>query len=443
MNVRAVWIVFSKEILDIIRDRRTFIFMIIMPLVLIPGLFYMMSKFQISSRENMATKNSVVAVIGAEDAPTLIEYLLKEQRERYAATTEDESINAFIIESRSGVNAFLRIVLEDNVEDVQRRIREKDIDAALVIPPGFESDLFQTDTSGDDGDETAITWYPSDLSLRIDYVSTNDFSEKAYQRLVKSLNLYRESVVSERLIKAGYDESLIKPWSNERGDLATQQERSGRILGALLPYLIILMTFAGATFPAIQLGAGEKEQKTLETLLASPVGRAEMVTGKFLTIMLTGIISAALSMAGLYYSFTFMGSGIGMTDVLSMHFDTLSLTLAFLLVVPLTLVFAGILLALSVLARSFREAQGYIGPLNMFVILPAFASLLPGVELNYGLAMAPIVNVSLVLRQILAGRVMEVLPYYLVTVASTLVLAIISILFCAYLFRREQAIFKI
>jgi sodium transport system permease protein len=441
MSLRAVWIVLSKEVLDIIRDRRTLIFMIIMPLLLIPGLFYLMSKFQLSSRENMATNNSVIAVIGAEDAPKLVDYLQNEQRRKYEATTDDESINAFIVESRSEVNAFLRIVLEDNLENVQQRIRSKDLDAALIIPPGFESDLLQMDTRSEE--EAAVTGYPQDLSLRIDYVSTNDFSEKAYQRLAKSLNFYRDRVVSERLATAGYDETLITPWTNERGDLATQQERSGRILGALLPYLIILMTFAGATFPAIQLGAGEKEQKTLETLLASPVGRAEMVTGKFLTIMITGIISAALSMTGLYYAFTFMGSGSGLSDVLSMQFDTLSLVLAFLLVVPLTLVFAGVLLSLSVLAKSFREAQGYIGPLNMLVILPAFASLLPGVELNYGLAMTPIVNVSLVLRQILAGKVMEVLPYYLVTVASTLVLAIIAIMFCAYLFRREQAIFKI
>lgn len=442
MNIGAVITVFKKEVLDIIRDRRTLIFMIVLPLVLLPFIMYMISSFQINSRKSIAAKSSDIAIIGIEDAPGLVDFLVNQKKAKYEAPADtDEQITEFLIENRSEVNAFINARTDiESLEQAQQMIRNKELHAALVIPPGFENMLKGRVDDAVEGEGRMK--YDSGLTLRIEFLSTDDNSEKAYDRLQDSLEAYSNRVIDDRLAVAGYDESLIKPWSSERADLATEQEKFGEILGTILPYFIILMTFGGATFPAIQLGAGEKEQKTLETLLSSAVNRADMVAGKFLTIVVTGIISASLSLVGMWYSFSFLGSSAGLKNLFTLQLDVTSMILALLLVIPMALVFAGILLTLSVLAKSYREAQSYIGPLNILVILPAFASFLPGVELNYMLSMVPIVNVSLVLRQILSGKAMEILPYYGVTIASTLVLAGIAIAFCAHMFSKESTVFK-
>jgi sodium transport system permease protein len=447
MNIGMVFTVFKKEILDIIRDRRTLIFMVLLPLLFIPVLMSLMQGFMLNSQKKMAARTSVVAVIGEEDAPQLVNYLQNEEKERYQPSG-DEDVNAFMIDRNSGVNAFIDVRTDiDDEAEAQELLRQKELDAIVVIPVGLESTLEQQRlATGGINEEAADVVETANAeaqpTIRIDHVSVIENSDKAYDRLRNSLRSYSKTVVDDRLQGAGILQSFIEPLKIQGSDIATQQERTGEILGRILPYLIILMTFAGATFPAIQLGAGEKEQKTLETLLVSPVGRMEMVTGKFLTIVLTGMISAILSLAGMYYSFSLTGKSAGLADMLTLQLDIPSLLFAALLIIPLALIFAALLLTLSVLAKSFREAQSYMGPLNMLVILPAFASFLPGVELNTWLSMVPVMNVSLVLRQILAGKMMTIAPYYVIAFVSTFVLALIAIFICAAMFKREKTVFN-
>lgn len=454
MNPRTIWVVFRKELLDIIRDRRTVIFMIVLPLMLIPGLFYLMSSFTIGSEKKIASTESRVGIIGAEDAPVLVDFLKNQEKEKYAPKGEETEMDAFLIENQSGVNAFLNIVPENGeseseaesglggalTEDrVPELLAKRNLDAVLVIPPGFENQLGVTsEASGTDK-----TTFDQGLSLRIEYVSTNDKSKKAYSRLKDSLDNYRKKVVESRLAAAGYDDSMIEPFKTAANDNATAREKFGDVMGRLLPYIIILMTFAGATFPAISLAAGEKEQKTLETLLACPASRVELVLGKFMVIVVAGLISSVFALIGLYYGFSKMRAMRRIGEMFTLQMDITSIVLAFLAIIPLAVLFAGLLLTLSVFARSYREAQGYIGPLNFLVILPAFASFLPGVELNFTLSLVPVMNVSLVMRQILAGKAMEIMPYYGMTVLSTLVLAALAVWLCAAMFKKESAIFKI
>ena len=425
MSPRVIWIVFRKEILDIIRDRRTLIFMIAMPLLAIPVLIHLMSSFMIGSAISITEQNSRVALVGAADAGELADFLQNRQRTRLEPPGDGE-IDIFVVERMSEANAFLEV--RTDVEDVaaaQEMIKNRELDAAVVVPPGFAGTL----ADGEVGS-----------SLRIDYLSTNERSEKAQSRLSRSLGLFREEVVRQRL---GDSFALTEPFETAHADLATSRERAGEVFGRFLPYIIILMTFTGGIFPATSLAAGEKEQKTLETLLASPASRIELVTGKFLVIMATGIISAFLALTGMYYAFSFGEIGRRMRESFALHMDAASIALAGLLVVPLAIFFAGLLLTLSVFARSFREAQSYISPLSFLIIIPAFTSFLPGVELNTTLSLVPIVNVSLVLKEILAGRAMEVLPYFGLTLASTLVIASLAIWLCAAMFKREGAIFKV
>lgn len=441
MNLKIVFTVFRKEILDILRDRRTVIFMILLPLLLMPAIFTLIKNFTISNEKTKAMTSSRVAIVGYVDAPELTHFLSNELKTKYqpeGESSEKAEIDVFLIASKSEQNAFIDIRTDvASVEEAQKLIRADELDAALIIPPGFEAQLKP------DSEEDGKKAFSSDLNLRIDYISTEDNSDNANDRIRDSLKIYRERVVGKRLTDAGFDTAIIEPWKLKEGDLATKQEIGGKIFGSLIPYFLILMTFTGAVFPAISLGAGEKEQKTLESLLASPVGRMEMVIGKFLTIVVTGIISAILAMTGMVYGFNQLGSSEGIRDVLELQLDSTSIIMALSLLLPLSFVFAGVLLSLSVFAKSYREAQSYIGPLQIFVIFPAFLSMLPGIEINYPLSLIPVANVSLVLQKILGGKAMEVIPYYGVTLASTLVFAGLAIWFCSWMFQKEDAIFKV
>ncbi|MDZ7903630.1 MAG: ABC transporter permease subunit [Rheinheimera sp.] len=156
----------------------------------------------------------------------------------------------------------------------------------------------------------------------------------------------------------------------------------------------------GASYPAIDIGAGEKERRTLETLLICPISRTSIVLGKFLTVLTTGLISAMITVISFggwgYVIGSMMGVDVVAKTMQALGFVDLTLILA--LLIPLTAIFAALLLSLSIYARSFKEAQNYMGPLSMIIFLPLMVGLLPGIELSWSLAMIPVMNVALLLK---------------------------------------------
>ena len=194
-------------------------------------------------------------------------------------------------------------------------------------------------------------------------------------------------------------------------------------------------------YPAIDLAAGEKERGTMETLLTAPVSRFQILLGKFAVVVLTGILSAAVSMLGIYVAILqvkeippeLLAMIMGILDV-----QTIVLVLSLLL--PLTVFFAAFLLSLSIFAKSYKEAQSLISPLTFVVILPMMVGLMPGIELDPVTALIPVLNVSLATKEIIAGTIK---PLLLAEVYISLVaLASVSLWGCAKWFEREETIFR-
>jgi sodium transport system permease protein len=194
-------------------------------------------------------------------------------------------------------------------------------------------------------------------------------------------------------------------------------------------------------YPAIDLGAGEKERGTLETLLTSPAGRLEILLGKFGVVVLTGILTAVISIVGLYLGIR--ASSEIPPEILSAILNMLEIRSVFLLLsllLPLTIFFAAILLSLSLFAKSFKEAQSIINPLMIVIIVPAFIGLMPGTELDAKTALIPILNVSLATKAIIAGTIT---PAILAEVYLSLIaLAAVSLIYCKWVFGRESTIFR-
>ena len=197
----------------------------------------------------------------------------------------------------------------------------------------------------------------------------------------------------------------------------------------------------GAMYPALDLGAGEKERGTIETLLISPAGRLEILLGKFCVISLSGFLSAISGIIGLLVGLQFM-TELPMEIITTMksiiEIKTIALILS--LIVPVSIFFSAVLLSISFYAKSFKEAQSLVTPINILILFPALIGLIPGVELTWKTALIPIVNIALVTKEIIAETVSSFL--LLEVYGSMIILAVVGLFFTRWWFNREEVIFR-
>jgi sodium transport system permease protein len=194
-------------------------------------------------------------------------------------------------------------------------------------------------------------------------------------------------------------------------------------------------------YPAIDLAAGEKERGTMETLLTAPVSRFQILLGKFAVVVMAGILSAVVSLLGVYVAVRQIREiPPELIQLIMSILDVQTIFLVLSLLLPLTVFFAAVLLSLSVFSRSYKEAQSLISPLSIVIILPVLVGVMPGVQLDAVTAMIPVLNVSLATKEIIAGTIK---PQLLTEVYVTLVaLASLSLWGCAKWFSREETIFR-
>jgi sodium transport system permease protein len=399
MNGRSVGIVFRKELLDTLRDRRTLISSILVPILAFPLLTLGFGGLAVALVMKIQRDSAPVMILGEENAPELARLLRRE--------------SALDILPAS--------------PDFKQQISDKKLRAAVEFPERLDERL----RAG--AEET--------IPVKIYYYEGEIRSQAAARTVEGVIRKHRDALVEARLAERKLDVALLKPFETERRNVAPAEKVTGNILGLLLPYFIISLCITGAIYPAVDLTAGEKERGTMETILASPVHRMELVAGKFLVVVLVALVTTALSIVSL--SVTLVGSA-GMLQQISPKFVVaVSVTAAaavFFLILPLAFVFAAVLLAVALAARSYREAQTYTTPLIFVALLPAMASFVPGIELNAKLALIPILNVSLAAKEILSGSY----PWKLIGLifASTWVYAAAALALAYRQFQKEEVLFR-
>jgi sodium transport system permease protein len=450
VSARTVSVIFRKELLDISRDRRALIFMIVMPIAIVPALMFGMGKLMAFGVKKLHEEPGRVAILNERASPKiamairaqehvlaatfsvppeLMAAQLDEAAETLAKTTPAEIDRARKTAARLGLEpariSELKVVDPPpaDLDAAKKAVEEKELEAAVVIPDGFDDAIA--------GERPA--------RLTIVYDSSVQKSQVTQGKLAALFDRFRRGAVLLRLPRHGLDKSVIEPLEVEEVTVASKEQEGRAMLALMLPYMLILMCLAGAVYPAIDVGAGEKERGTLETLLVSPASRGDLVLGKLLVVFVTSLLAAALNIGSLAVS---LGMGL-MPDLgasIPIGVDPVGAAVALVLMLPLAAVFASSLLAISIFAKSFKEAQTYFGPLNMIVILPAFFSFIPGVELTLPLSLVPIVNVSLAIKETLSGTYKW--GCLAVIFASTIALAAASVAFCARWFRREEVLFR-
>ena len=402
MSLRNIGIVYRKELVDSLRDRRTLISMIVVPLLLMPLLTIGLGVVAVRQVGQASEEVPRVMIIGGEDSPNL----------------------------QAEFKKLKDVEIVPPTADYAEQITSKQIRAAVEIPAGFDAKLAA-------GESMSVKIYIYEGELKSGFGA---------DRLQRFLREFRDRAIRERLEVRHLPENLVRPFDIQRLNVATPEKVSGAILGGLVPYFVILLCLTGAMYPAMDLTAGEKERGTIETILCSPVSRTHLVLGKFLMVLTASVATAALSILSMTVSFAvgkkmLQGVANGTADAaLQITMTAKAIIFVFVMVVPLAVLFSAALLAIALFAKSFKEAQSYISPLMIVVVLPAVAAVLPGVELNAALALVPVLNASLVSKEIMTGTYHW--NYIALIFASSCIYAAVAIAIAVKLFQREDVLFR-
>lgn len=391
-------IIFRKELKDTLRDRRTLVVMILIPLLLFPVLISISTHIMMRQHKEAEVKELKLALVLNGNAAGFLDLLKGHEK--------------------------ITVISDIPEKQFSTAIREEKIDFGLAFAADF--------------DRVVASRAPGTVRF---YLKSSQETDLTSRRIRSILDEFKERLLSSRLEEMNLDRQVFEVVSVDKHDIVTIKERIGEAIGGFLPYIFVIFCFVGAMYPAIDLAAGEKERGTIETLLASPATRMEIVLGKFSLVFLTGLISAAMSILGLYIALQqTRGIPEDLLSALIKIIDIRSILLMFSLLIPLCIFFAAILLSISIFAHTFKEAQNIMTPMNILVIVPVFIGLFPGFKLNSVTALIPVLNVSLATREIIAGSIQPLL--LLEVFLSLTIFAVLSLVFCARWFQKENVIFR-
>ncbi len=248
-----------------------------------------------------------------------------------------------------------------------------------------------------------------------------------------------EFIVAERLKRVALQPEFVKPIEVRHQTIATPEKVGGSILGQIVPLILVIMTITGAIYPAIDLTAGERERGTLETLMVAPVPTVDLIAGKFIVVALIAMLSAALNLLSIGGTIYLGGLGSLLTRGGQVVIPLNALPWVLLVLVPLAVMFSAALLAVCSFARSFKEAQNYVMPVMIAALIPAVVGVLPGTRLSGPLLIMPVTNIVLLARDLFTGR-FDLLAIVWVTVSTTLY-AGAAVAVAARLFGQEAVLF--
>ena len=401
MNGRAIRIVYGKELRDSLRDRRTIISMIVVPVLVMPMLMFGVGTLMFKTMAKARQEIPRVMIIGGENSPKVL----------------------------SALHAAKNLQIVPATEDFTNQIVEKRVRAVVKLPQDFDATIARGDKA-----EVEIYEYQGEIKSGFAAGNLNAF----FQNL-------RDTTVRERLESRGVPVEVLKPFTIQRQNVAPPAKVTGSLLGGMLPYIIIILCMTGAMYPAIDVTAGEKERGTMETILCCPVGRTELVLGKFLMVLTASVGTVVLSLLSMGATLklakrVLAGSAPrgALQNVATI--DIGGLAGVFLMLLPVAVMLSAALLMVGLFSKSFREAQSYCGPLMLVVIVPAIAAMLPGVDLNASLAVVPLLNVSLVCKEMISGTWHW--NYILLIFGSACLYAAAALAAAVWMFHREEVLFR-
>lgn len=388
--MRTVLIVFMKEIIDNLRDRRTLASALIMGPIFGPLLFAFVINLSIERSLEDVEKTLQLPVIGEAHAPNLVRYLNSRNIEIVAAPSER---NAAIEAVKTGAH-----------------------DIVLIIPEAFGAQLADT--------------VPAKVELVSDQANTD--ADREARRVRSALYAYNQELAGIRLSARGINPLVLRPLNIDEIDVSTASGRSAILLG-MMSYFFIFATLMGGMYLAIDATAGERERGSLEPLLSLPVTRDQLIVGKILATCVYMALSLILSLASFYVAIMFLPlEQLGMTP----NFGPAVVLATFLLFAPFILLGAALMTLVASFTKSYREAQTWLSIVLIAPTLPilivSILTLRPKLEFMF----VPSLSQHLLLVDMVKNEPINNL-HVVISVVSTLVLGALLTFICARLYRRE------
>ncbi|MFO1094075.1 MAG: ABC transporter permease subunit [Planctomycetaceae bacterium] len=490
MNWRNIRLIFLREVRDQLRDRRTLFMVAVLPLLLYPVLGIALVNMTVTFSEQ--TRN--VVLLGVDDLPDtplidgdrfLKEYFdhpddaakLTVVTDRTPATELEPAIAGFLDQARemrphierlaeltSQLHEFERVsraekqtseqiqaaqALERQQSELKTQIGDwfnrSPVQVLIVVPTGYReriaalnAQLANRDAQGDAA--------PAERPIILQNGAV-DKSAIAFRRVREALRNWEDKLLEQRLQQAHLPASLHEPFHPTDVDLAEEDQIAASVWSKLFPALLVIMAITGAFYPAIDVGAGEKERGTMETLLICPATRTEIVTGKFLTVLLFSLATAFLNLLSMgftgKYTLEMAGGAAKALGNVSLPPPS-ALVWLIVLAVPLAALFSALSLAFAMFARSSKEGQYYLTPLLMVTIGLTLFCLNPAVEITPYYSILPVMGPALLLKALLLGATASV-PlsiYFAPVLLSSFAYSALALWWSIELFRREAVLFR-
>ena len=398
-----------KELRETLRDRRTIITLVLMPLLVYPLLSLVFKQFLLSSFERSTAAQWRLATPTQEEFLTLSVLLQRGQRilESQAGSGAATSGAAKKDERKTPMSLGFGADLptdEPNLEELEtiispnleELVRDLHVDLGVRIRPRRDPD--GRPTGGVDFD--------------LIYRQNAPISRQVAQYVQRRLEAVNDDFVRRRLRELGDRGELPANWR-----LAPVAEEEGESfwLATVVPLILILMTITGAVYPAIDLTAGERERGTLEALMAAPVPRLELLFAKYVAVVTVAMLTALVNITGM--TVTVLSTGLGPVLFGERGVSPAAVIAVFGLLLLFAAFYSALLLCITSFARSFKEGQAYLIPLMLVSLAPGLASLMPGLKLNAWLSVTPLINIVLLARDVLAGNASPL--WALIAIATT------------------------
>lgn len=389
MKLRGLGVVFRKEIIDGVRDRRSLYsvaFSVIVGPLLVGFMFNRLAERQRSASE------VEIPIVGAQNAPALIDWLRQQDG----------------------------VTIVEGPEDPEQAVSEQRQDLVLIIPEEFGEQFAEAKRA--------------EVQLVAD--GSRDTARPKVQRTRRLLEAYGAQIAALRLIARGVAPAIAYPINIENIEVSSAQQRAARIL-AFVPMFIVINAFVGGMQIATDSTAGERERGSLESLLANPVGREAFVGGKWLaavvfamvTMVLTTILCAAVMQR------------VPLQDLgIRFRFGPDIIVAALAAALPIAFFASGMQIFIASFARSFKEAQSYLGMLVMVPTLPGILTVVYPITSQIWMAPVPILGQHVLLTDVLGGKNPSPLAFVLAGV-SVVALSLIFVYLTTGLFRKEKVIF--
>jgi sodium transport system permease protein len=431
-------LIYRRELRDQLRDRRTMLTVVVLPLLLYPligAAFLQVSQFM---REHPST----ILFWGAENLPE-DPALLENESFSEALLTNDVRLYQLKLATPRSPHDAEAIALE-----AEEELNSGRYDLVIYFPPDFATRLESFREALRHHTRESRAQFSATIPQPMLFKNTAlERSNITAFRVESILRTWKNLIVQSNLEDTSVPIAATQPFEVAQSDFAGATQKQSLVWSKILPFVLLVWALTGAFYPAIDLCAGEKERGTLETLLCSPALRSEIVWGKLLTVMTFSMATALLNLAGM-----------GITGWLMVRqFESLQAApgtmqfgsppwgaLVWLLIAlpPMSALFSALSLAIATFARSSKEGQYYLMPL-LLVMLPLMTiPTLPTARLDLGTSLIPVAGLMLLLRSLMEGQAWDALRFSIPVILVTGACCALALRWAVDQFNRESVLFR-